>query len=108
MGTDRDRPPFANALLLCRLGIEERIPVLIRWDEGLLDHARAHPADEIERRAGFVVGPRRARSSERLLSDHRPRGLVVKVQIAGGVTEAPGRIAQHRALAREDGAGESV
>src|SRR5919204_3390086 len=67
--------------------IHERIPVVPRRDERLLDRARADPADQVPHRPRLVVRARRARAAERLLADDRARRLVVHVEVAGGVAE---------------------
>src|SRR5512147_724424 len=69
-----------------RLG-HERVAVVAGRAEGLLHGAGAHPADEVELRAGLVVGPRGARAAERLLSHDRPGGLVVDVEVAGAPSQ---------------------
>ena len=65
----------------------ERIPVVPRRAEVLLDRPRADPADQIQLRPGLVVGARRAGAAERLLADDRAGGLVVDVEVAGGIPE---------------------
>src|ERR1035437_7544494 len=44
-------------------GVHERIAVVGRRDERLLDGARAQPADQVPHRAGLVVGARGAGSA---------------------------------------------
>src|SRR5213076_3331113 len=60
---------------------DERVAVVGRRDEGLLDRARADPADQVPHRAGLVVRPGRARAAERLLPDDRAGRLVVDVEV---------------------------
>src|ERR1700679_3848414 len=60
-----------------------RVPVVGRRDEQLLDVAGADPADQVEDRAGLVVGAAGPGTAEGLLPDDRPGRLVVDVEIAG-------------------------
>src|SRR5450755_1544874 len=71
----------------CLLGIHERVMVFGGGDERFLHRARVRPAHEVHLRSGLVVRARRARAAERLLSDDRARGLVVDIEISGGVAE---------------------
>src|SRR4051812_4665940 len=71
-----------------RLGfVQERIPVIGRRNERLFERARCGPAQEVERRAGFVVGARSASAAERLLADDGAGGLVVDIKVPGRVAE---------------------
>ena len=73
--------------------LHERIPVVARRRERFLDRSGADPADQVELRAGLVVGAGPARAAERLLPDHGAGGLVVDVEVAGGIAQrarAPG------------------
>src|SRR5512147_947926 len=63
-------------LLLCH----ERILVVQRRRERLLDRPRAHPPHEVQLGAGLVVRSRPARAAERLLADDGARGLVVHIE----------------------------
>src|SRR3954462_15720772 len=65
----------------------ERIPIVRRRGERLLDSPGADPANEVELGAGLVVGSRATGAAERLLAHHGARGLVVDVEIAGGVAQ---------------------
>src|SRR5207253_1318846 len=98
----------ATAPTSVALRIQERIAVVPRRREGLLDGARAHPADEVPHRAGLVVRAGRARAAERLLPDDGPRRLVVHVEVAGRVAKPVLRLLNRLAVLREDGAGEAV
>jgi len=49
-------------------GREERVAEVRRRRERLLDRARAHPAEQVQRAAGLVVGARQARAAERLVT----------------------------------------
>src|SRR3954470_12700466 len=69
------------------VGRHEGIAVVGRRVEGLLDRARAHPADQVPQRAGLVVRPRGARAAERLLADDGAGRLVVDVEIARRVAQ---------------------
>src|ERR1041385_7526501 len=62
----------------------EWILVVDRRRKRLLDVSGAHPANEIENRARFVVRAGSPGTSKRLLSDHCARRLVVDVEIFGG------------------------
>src|SRR4051794_2571649 len=95
-----------NGLLAVRS--HERIAVVARRDEGLLDRPGGDPADQIPHRAGLVVRARRARAAEGLLADHRPGWLVVDVEVSGRVLELVLGQLDRRAVAREDGSGEPV
>src|SRR4029077_3152496 len=81
----------------------ERIAVVGRRHVRLLDHARAHPPNQVEKRAGLVVGARRASATERLESHDRARRLVVDVEVARGVDESLRRLADRLPVAREHG-----
>src|SRR5919197_5344536 len=72
---------------LAPVGSHERIAEVRRRHERLLDGARAHPADQVPHRAGFVVRARGARAPERLLRDYGAGRLVVQVQVPRGVAE---------------------
>src|SRR4051812_49045396 len=67
--------------------IHERVAVVRRRDELLLDRARRDPADEVPHRAGLVIRAGRPRAAERLLADDRAGRLVVHVEVAGRVAE---------------------
>src|SRR5262245_15803416 len=96
MGTRRERsaaatshpvsgrgPSTREALLLGH----ERVAVVERGVERLLDRAGAHPADEVELGARLVVGAGAARAPEGLLAHDRARGLVVDVEVARALAE---------------------
>src|SRR6478672_1618188 len=65
----------------------ERIGVLRRRRERLLDRSRAHPANEVELRPGLVVRSAGSRTAEGLLAHHRARRLVVDVEVSCRVAE---------------------
>src|SRR4029077_2299093 len=65
------------------LGRHERIAIVARRDERLLDRPRRDPADQVPHRAGLVVRPGGACASEGLLADDGARRLVVDVEVAG-------------------------
>src|SRR5687767_11789019 len=65
----------------------ERIAVVGRRDERLLDRPRAHPADQVPHRARLVVRPGGTRAAEGLLRDDRARRLVVDVEVPGRVAK---------------------
>ena len=58
------------------------------WSVGLFDRAGAGPADQVEDRARLVVGAGRTRTPKWLQTDHRSRGLVIDVEVSGGIPEA--------------------
>jgi len=95
---------LAPALFFLHMGIAE----IGGGQEGLLDGARAEPAQEVEVASGLVVGARLARAAKGLLPDHGPGGLVVDVEIACCI--AQGRQCLHCGIAvlAEDGAREAV
>ena len=98
--------PFC-LLGLCGLRLllrHERILVIARRRERLLERARVDPADEVQLRAGLVVGAGSARAAERLLADDRTGRLVVDVEVARGVPQRARRFAHRLAVAAEDGA----
>src|SRR6266852_2017534 len=74
----------------------------------LLDHARADPADQVEERAGLVVGARRARAAERLQAYDSACRLVVDVEVAGRVDEPLRRLADRLPVPRENRARQPV
>src|SRR5713101_5347163 len=61
-----DRPKRQPPLLLGH----ERVAVVGRRHERLLDRARARPADQVPHRTGLVVGAGCTATAERLLPDH--------------------------------------
>src|SRR6185503_20336135 len=93
----------APSTLLLR---HERILVVPRRSERLLDGARAGPPHEIQLRAGLVVRARSAGAAEWLLPDDRAGRLVVDVEVAGGVAQRGRRLADGGAIAREHRAGQ--
>ena len=72
-----------------------RVGVVGGRDERLLDRPGRRPAQQVQRRTCLVVGARRARAAERLLSDDRAGGLVVDVEVARGEAQ-PVLRGQHR------------
>src|SRR5205823_9056164 len=70
------------ALPISLLLVHERIRVIGRRRERLLDCARRHPTHEIQLRSRLVIRPRAARAAEWLLTDDRAGGLVVDVEVA--------------------------
>ena len=102
------RPPRLPPERQSSLRLQERVAVVRRRHERLLDRARRRPADEVPHRAGLVVRARGARAAERLLPDDRTGRLVVDVEVAGRVAQALPRRSTARAVAREDRAGERV
>src|SRR5205823_6198025 len=58
----------------------EGITVICRRNEVLFDRAGADPAKQVHHRTGLVVGPTRARSSERLLTDDGAGRFVIYVE----------------------------
>src|SRR3954453_11184446 len=87
---------------------EERIAVVARRDERLLDRARADPADQVPHRASLVVRAGCARAAERLLADDGAGRLVVDVEVARRVAQSRLRRVDRGAILGEDGAGEAV
>src|SRR5512133_1019955 len=103
----REVPASASPVRPAVVG-HERIAVVLRRDERLLDRPRADPADQVPHRAGLVVRARRASPAERLLSDDGAGRLVVDVEVAGRVAQRFLRLVDRSALLREDRAGEPV
>ena len=90
--------------ILCK----ERIPIVGCRNKGVLDGARAGPADEVPQAAGLVVGAAGAGAAEGLHSDHGSCGLVVHVVVAGCVAQlVVGNLLGLQAVA-EESAGEGV
>src|SRR4051795_5610700 len=104
-GSDANARAAAPSTLL--LG-HERIPVVGRRHERLLDRAGARPPDQVPHGAGLVVGAGCAGAAEWLLPDHRAGRLVVHVEVAGGVAQRVVRLRDGRPVGGEHGAGESV
>jgi hypothetical protein len=67
-----------------------RVAVVGRGHEEFLDRAGAHPPDQVEYRAGFVVGAAGPGAPERLLADYRAGRLVVDVEVARRVPQRLG------------------
>ena len=78
--------------------VEERVAVVRRRHERLLDRARADPADQVPQRARLVVRARGARAAERLLADDGAGRLVVDVEVARRVAELVLRVRRRRAI----------
>src|SRR5579871_1917379 len=81
-----DRVPGVGHLLR----VHERVAHGGGRHEVLLDRPRRGPADQVQLRAGLVVGPRRPAPAERLLPHHRAGRLVVDVEIARRVAQVGG------------------
>src|SRR5512146_1594328 len=99
IGSHNDASGVMSCLLFARVDCSisllchERILVVQRRRERLLDRPRAHPPYQIQLGASLVVRSRPTRAAERLLADDGTGGLVVHIEV-------PGRIAQcHRCLA---------
>src|SRR2546423_8273616 len=90
------------------LRIHEGIPVIGRRHVRLLDDTRAGPADQVQERARLVVRSRCARAAEWLLPDDRAGGLVVDVEVAGGVDKRFRCGADRVAIARENPPREAI
>src|SRR5687768_3999260 len=86
----------------------ERVAVVGRREERLLDRPRRHPADEVPHRTGLVVRPGGARATEGLLGDDGAGRLVVHVEVSGRVAELVLRIEECLAVVGEDRPGEAV
>ena len=82
----RTRTGWVRGSALVRVGGDGR------RDEGLLDRARADPAQQVVDRAGLVVGARGPPAAEGLLADDRAGRLVVDVEVAGGEPQRLGRL----------------
>src|SRR3954471_23246465 len=80
----------------------ERVAVVGRRDEGLLDRAGSDPANQVPHRAGFVVRAGCAGASERLLPDDGAGGLVIDVEVARGVAQLLMRLLDGEAVVGED------
>src|SRR5471032_2646534 len=88
--------------------VHERVAVVRRRDERLLDRARRRPADQVPHRARLVVRTRGASAAERLLADDGASRLVVDVEVPGRMTEVVTRLLNGSPILRPDGAGEAV
>src|SRR5829696_9897581 len=112
-GANASRHNAAGALRTIRLAtvrvrVEERVAVIARGEERLLDGSRADPSDQVPHRSRLVVRPGGARAAERLLSDDGARRLVVDVEVAGRIAEAVGGLVDGGAVLAEDRAGQAV
>src|SRR5207244_5548003 len=86
----------------------ERVAVVGRGHERLLDRTGAHPTDQVPHRARLVVRAGSARAAERLLTDDGAGRLVVDVEITRRIAKLLTREIDCITLAREDRAGQSV
>src|SRR5947208_5110856 len=86
----------------------ERIAVVGRGSVGLLDHARADPADQVEERPRLVIGAGGAGTAERLQTDHGACRFVVDVEVARRVDQLLGCLRDGSPVARKDGARQAV
>src|SRR3982750_3722065 len=102
--TPRPAPRRPDRLLLGH----ERVAIVARRREGFLQGSRADPAYEVQLGPRLVVRAGSARAAERLLTDDRAGGLVVDIEIPGGVPERAERLPDTRAIAAEHGAGQRV
>lgn len=74
----------------------------------LLDGARADPAKEIQRAAGFVVGAAASCTAKRLLANHGAGWFVVDVEITGTVAQRSGSGLDVASVFGEDGTGQGI
>src|SRR5437868_15502546 len=86
---DSCRAVVASPLRMTRASLlgHERILVVRRGNERLLDRSGADPALQVHLRTGLVVRPRGSRATERLLAHLGSSRLVVDVKIAGRVAQ---------------------
>ena len=77
-------------------------------DERLLDGAGRRPAQQVERRAGLVVGAGRPGAAERLLPDDGTGRLVVDVEVAGGEPQRVGGLSIAAAVVGDHRTGQRV
>src|SRR6185503_8256353 len=98
-------PPTIRFELLLR---HERILVVERRRERLLDRPGADPPHQVELGARLVVRTRATRAAEWLLTHDGARRLVVHIEVAGGVAQGHHRFAHRAAVVREHGARERV
>src|SRR5207244_11580381 len=98
----------ATRRLTRAVALHEPVAVVLRRDEGLLDRARADPADQVPHRTGLVVGAGRPGPAEGLLPDHRSSRLVVHVEVASRVAEGILGLEHRLPVLGEDGAREAV
>ena len=61
------------------------VAVIAWWCEVLFHRAWADPTDQVPLAASFVIGAGCTGATEWLLSDNRPGGLVVDVEVACSV-----------------------
>jgi len=88
--------------------VHKRVVIAPRWHERLLDAARADPAQQVEDRAGLVVGAGGAGTAKRLLADDGAGGFVVDVEVACGVAQALEALLDRVTVLREDRTGQCV
>jgi len=79
-----------------------------RRHKRFLYRAGVCPTNKIERSACFIIGSRRTRASERLLSDNRPCRLVVDIKIARRITQNIERFLHCKSVASENRARQPV
>ena len=82
--------------------------VVGRGHEEFLDRAGAHPADQVEHRAGLVVGAAGPGATERLLADYRAGRLVVDVEVARRVPQRLGGLGDGDTVRGQDRSGQRV
>ena len=79
-----------------------------RRNERFLDRPLRGPAKQVHLGAGLVVRSGGATAAEGLLADHGAGGLVVDVEVAGGVAQRLRAPDDRPAVVGEDGAGQGV
>src|SRR5580692_12898661 len=82
MPGDMRRASAAGRAVQSWVSAHVRVAVVGRGDEQLLDGPGVDPADQVEDRAGLVVGATGPGPAERLLADDRAGRLVVDVEVA--------------------------
>src|ERR1043165_5415710 len=83
-------------------------PIVLRRSERLLDTPRGHPPQQVEHGTRLVVGPARACPTEGLLTNDRPGGLVVDVEVSRRLPESLARFDDRRPVLGEYRTGEGV
>src|SRR5579859_3620702 len=85
-----------------------RVPVVGRRHEEFLNRTGSYPADQVEHRAGLVVGAAGPGTAERLLAYHRAGGLVVDVEVSGRVPQLAAGSRYRLPVSGDDRAGQRV
>ncbi len=101
-------PSAKRCFFYVLLFLEERIAVILGRVEVFLDASHGDPTQQVGVGTGFVVGAGAAGAAEGLLTHDGAGGLVVDVEVAGCLLQAPGHHVDLVTILREDGTCQSV